>query len=133
MTPMFRAARLVFRAGSVAAATVALAGCMQSCPAGLARMQSVQLFFGGSLAEPAWSEFAAATLTPAYPDGFTTYDAAGQWRDPATGRLVREHTRVVQAFGAGALARSANVVAAYRKRFSQQSVGVVEGQSCAGF
>ena len=119
------------RAGMVAA--LMLAGCARSCPSSLAHMQGVQLFFGGSLADADWADFAAGTLTPAYPDGFTTYEAAGQWRDPATGRLVRERTRVVQVFGASVLARAERVMAVYKQRFRQQSVGLVEEDSCAGF
>ncbi len=112
---------------------LALGGCARHCPGGLARMEGVQLFFGGSVGAADWADFAAGTLTPAYPDGFTTYEAAGQWRDPASGRLVREGTRVVQVFGAGAMARAAPVAAAYRVRFHQASVGLVETQACAGF
>ncbi len=115
------------------AGTLALGGCARSCPAGLARMDGVQMFFGGSLAEADWADFSAGTLTPAYPDGFTTYEAAGQWRDPASGRLVRERTRVVQVFGAGAMAPTALVAEAYKRRFHQQSVGVVRTVACAGF
>ena len=118
------------RAGMFA---LTLAGCARSCPSNLARLQGVQMFFGGSLADADWADFAAHTLTPAYPDGFTTYEAAGQWHDPASGRMVRERTRVVQVFGAKALAQVEHVAAVYRQRFRQQSVGVVEEESCAGF
>ncbi len=119
--------------GAGVAAALALGGCARSCPGGLARMEGVQLFFGGSVADADWADFAAGTLTPAYPDGFTTYEASGQWRDPASGRLVRERTRVVQVFGVGALTRAGQVAALYRKRFHQQSVGVVDNEACAGF
>ncbi len=115
------------------AAVLALGGCARGCPGGLVRAQGVQLFFGGSVAEADWADFAAGTLTAAYPGGFTTYAAAGQWRDPESGVLVRERTRVVQVFGAGSLVSAGPVAAAYRRRFHQQSVGVVEEQACAGF
>ncbi len=115
------------------AAALALGGCARSCPGGLTRLESVQLFFGGSLADADWADFAAGTLTPAYPDGFTVYEAAGQWRDSARGTLVRERTHVVQVVGVGSRARAGLVAAAYRQRFHQQSVGVVEEISCAAF
>ena len=118
-------------AGAVTA--FALGGCARGCPGGLARMEGVQLFFGGSVAQADWTDFASRTLTPAFPDGFTTYEAAGQWRDPATGGLVREHTRVVQVFGAGSFKRAGQVTASYRRRFHQLSVGVAEAEFCAGF
>ena len=119
--------------GAGLATVLALCGCARSCPPGLARMQGVRLFFGGSLTDDAWAGFAATTLTPAYPDGFTTYDAAGQWRDPATGHLVRERTRVVEVLGTRALSGVDYVTAVYKQRFSQQSVGVALEDVCAGF
>ncbi len=114
-------------------AMLALGGCVRGCPSGLARMDGVQMFFGGSLSDADWAEFAAATLTPAFPDGFTTYAASGQWRDTATGALVRERTRVVQVFGAGTLPRAESVAAVYRARFRQRSVGIAVAEACAGF
>ena len=118
---------------AVLAAGLALAGCARTCPAGLARMDGVQMFFGGSLSDADWTAFAAGVLTPTFPDGLTTYEAAGQWRDPSSGLVVREHTRVVQVFGDAMLARAHRVAEAYRVRFRQHSVGVVEGEACGGF
>ena len=116
-----------------ALAVFALCGCAARCPAGLARLDSVQLFFGGSVPDAAWADFASATLTPAFADGFTTYAASGQWRNPATGAVVQERTRVVQAFGSAVLARAQGVASVYRARFHQVSVGIVAGDACAGF
>ncbi len=88
---------------------------------------------GGEVDQPAWAAFAGRVLTPAFPDGFTEYDASGQWRDAATGRLVQERTRVVQVFGPAPAARVAGVTAAYRAQFRQVSVGVVSREACAAF
>ena len=114
-------------------AVTALCGCAPRCPTGLARLDSVQLFFGGSVPDAAWADFASATLTPAFADGFTTYAASGQWRNPASGAVVQERTRVVQVFGVDVLGRAQRVASVYRARFRQVSVGVVAGEACAGF
>ena len=110
-----------------------LSGCQPRCPEGQTRQPYAQLFFGGSVPDQAWMIFAGTELTSAFPDGFTMFDAAGQWRDPASGQTVREHTRVVQVSGATVPARLAGVGAAYRKRFHQISVGVLTGSACAAF
>ena len=122
-----------WRASVLAAACTALGGCAAACPAGLSAQQGVTLYFGGSLDSPAWQAFAADTLTPAFPDGFTVFDAAGQWRDPVSRTVVRERTRVVQVFGPDVLGRAAAVAGAYRSRFHQVSVGMVSGRACAAF
>ena len=88
---------------------------------------------GGQVDAAAWAGFAGRVLTPAFPDGFTEYDASGQWRDARTGRLVREQTRVVQVFGTAPAASVAGVTAAYRAAFRQVAVGVVSQEACAAF
>ena len=55
------------------------------------RMLVAELFFGRDIAgraplsEAEWRDFAAEIITPNFPDGFTVFDAEGQWRNPATG------------------------------------------------
>ena len=88
---------------------------------------------GGQVDAPAWADFAGRVLTPAFPDGFTEYDASGQWRDAATGLLVRERTRVVQVFGTAPANQVTGVIVAYRAQFHQVSVGVVTREACAAF
>ena len=53
------------------------------------RMLVAELFFGrgikgrAPLSGAEWAEFAAQTITPNFPDGFTVFDGEGQWRNPA--------------------------------------------------
>lgn len=115
------------------AACLGLGACGAGCGAGLTRQPGADLYFGGSLGEAAWRAFAADTLGPAFPSGFTVFDAAGQWRDPRSGAVVLERTRVVQAFGPEVPGHLAAVTEAYRARFHQVSVGVVSRQVCAAF
>jgi hypothetical protein len=117
--------------------SLALAACAPCRDAELA-----QLYFGrtmtggGEIDEAAWDAFVAAELAPRFPDGFTVVDAAGRWRDPATGAVVQERTKLVQ-IAAPASAETASrieaVRAAYRTRFAQRSVGLVTAPACADF
>jgi len=106
-------------------------------------MLVAELFFGRTLpggqrigGDLEWRRFAADTITPNFPDGFTAFDGEGQWRNPKTGTLSREPTKIllVAARRAPDLAsRLAAVIDAYKSRFRQQSVGIVTRDSCANF
>jgi uncharacterized protein DUF3574 len=106
------------------------------------RMLVAELFFGrdilgrAPLSEAEWQVFAADTVTPNFPDGFTAFDAEGQWRSPATGAVTRQPTKVLllAAPRTPDLApRLSAVIEAYRTRFRQQSVGIITRDSCAAF
>jgi hypothetical protein len=105
-------------------------------------MQQIELMFGRNVAghhrvgEAAWARFLAREITPRFPDGLTVLDAAGQWRDPVGGRLVREPSKmviIVTADDAPAGERIAAIAAAYKHRFRQRSVGVISRSVCAAF
>jgi hypothetical protein len=106
------------------------------------RMLVAELFFGRTipgrapLNEAEWRAFAVDTVTPNFPDGFTAFDAEGQWRNPATGTIARQPTKVllVAAPRSPDLAdRLSTVIEAYKGRFGQQSVGIITRDSCAAF
>jgi hypothetical protein len=62
-------------------------------------------------------------------------DGYGQWRNPATGVIARDPTKIllVAAKRAPDLAgRLQAVIEAYKTRFHQQSVGIITRDSCAG-
>ena len=121
----------------------ALAMTAESCPLPSEKpMVEVQLFFGRDIpggarvSDADWTDFAATVITPAFPDGFSVTDAKGQWRDSATGKIVREPSEIVMvaAQQTPALAPKIDKIAeAYRKRFHQQSVGIVTRPVCAAF
>src|SRR5262249_698189 len=105
-------------------------------------MVMAQLFFGLSVPGRApvttqeWRKFASSTLTRYFPDGFTTYDASGQWMDPRRRDIVREPSRVVIVVANDDPQCGKNVAAvadAYRLEFRQKSVGVVTQKACAAF
>lgn len=105
-------------------------------------MLVAELFFGrnirgrGPLTDAEWSEFAADVITPNFPDGFTVFDGDGQWQNPATHEIARERTKIllVAARRTADLApRLSAVIDAYKRRFHQQSVGVITRDACASF
>jgi Protein of unknown function (DUF3574) len=105
-------------------------------------MLVAELFFGrrikgrAPLTDAEWAEFAAQTITPNFPDGFTVFDGEGQWRNPQTGHIARDPIKIllVAAKRTPALAhRLSAVIDAYKTRFHQQSVGLITRDSCAAF
>lgn len=115
----------------------------QSCSfAGQKPMLVVQLFFGqdiagrGQISPAQWNLFSRRVLTPHFPDGFTVYDARGQWRDTQTMKIGRERAKVVVIAVDASKDVRADVEAVtriYKKRFHQQSVGVVSTPGCGAF
>jgi hypothetical protein len=101
-----------------------------------------QLLFGRDIgdrvgvSDAAWRRFVAQQITPRFPDGLTIIGATGQWRDRAHGRIVREPSKLVMIVLPGKSddqARLDAVVGAYKRRFHQQSVGVVVQPGCVSF
>jgi hypothetical protein len=101
-----------------------------------------ELFFGRfipgrtPLSEAEWRAFAAEIVTPNFPDGFTAFNAEGQWRSPETGAIAREPTTIllIAAPPSPDLAlRLSALIEAYKARFRQQSVGIITREACAAF
>lgn len=101
-----------------------------------------ELFFGRgveggtSRGEAEWAEFSAQTITPNFPDGFTVIDGEGQWRNPHTGQIAHERSKVLLVAvppSPDVARRLAAVVEAYKSHFHQQSVGLVTRDACASF
>ncbi len=112
-----------------------------ACRAPLRPMLIVDLYFGrngphGGVTEKRWSRFLAQEVAPRFPDGLTVLDGAGQWREAAYKRVIRERTKVVTIAVAAAdsvYERIAAVTDAYKRRFHQKSVGVIVRDGCAAF
>ena len=115
----------------------------ERCPLpGQKEMLVVKMYFGfelpgGRTVQPrAWTRFLSANVTPRFPDGFTVYDAYGQWMDPKMSKPSQERSKVVEIAVPDSLAtRTAitDIARNYRQTFQQQSVGIVTSNSCAAF
>jgi hypothetical protein len=124
----------------------ALAGCAslapQSCAPGQQAMLSAELLFGRKIgdhvgvSETAFRRFVDAEVTPRFPDGLTILDARGQYRDRERGRLIREPSKLVLIATPDETENRDKLTAiaeAYKRRFSQQSVGLILKPACTSF
>jgi hypothetical protein len=112
-----------------------------TCSAGLHRATTAELFFGrnvednGVVSESDWGQFVDAEVTPRFPDGLSVNDVYGQWRNP-TGAFVREPSKALFLVLSGAPDERQKldlVRNAYKARFHQESVMLVEQQACVAF
>jgi hypothetical protein len=122
------------------------AGCAATeppCPAGSQRATIAEAYFGRDIrgrapvTDAEWRDFLDDTVTPAFPDGFTTLDGAGQWRG-TDGRILREASKVVTLVLPGATAEQARsrlrpLEQAWKSRFRQDAVLTVYRSGCVGF
>ncbi|WP_432725497.1 DUF3574 domain-containing protein [Variovorax sp. W6] len=126
---------------AVAAAALALAGCGtlpppgsggagRACGSGFETFERDTLYFGraipsgGQVSDAEWTAFLDGTVTPAFPQGLTVIDAAGQWRG-VSGEVVRERSKLVVLVHARSEKDDAAITAivgAYRQRFAQEAV-----------
>ena len=87
------------------------------------------LYFGlarpkGAVSELEWQIFLRDEVTKRFPDGFTVWEAEGQWRTPG-GTIDHERSKVlllVHPESPEARQSVQEVIASYRRVFEQQSV-----------
>lgn len=122
-------------------ATAALAAPPRACPGGLHRAVTAELYFGrdirgaGEVSDADWTQFVDNEITPRFPAGLSVSDVYGQWRTPK-GQFEREQTKALFLVLAGTAAerQSLDLVRdAYKQRFHQDSVMLVEQQACVAF
>ena len=113
-----------------------------ACHGGLKPRDIAELIFGRGIGnrlgvgETGWERFVAREITPRFPDGLTVSDALGQWRDRDSGKIVHEPSKRVEIVLPGNdddQARLDAVVAAYKRQFHQQAVGVIVRSACVSF
>ena len=136
------------RALAAILAATALAGCVSvdvdaslTCDVGLKSSTTAELVFGRNIgavlgvSDADWKAFVDQEVTPRFPDGLTVFDAAGQWRAP-NGALVAEPSKVLLLVLSGAPGEAEKIEAiraAYKARFRQESVLLIERRACVGF
>jgi Protein of unknown function (DUF3574). len=82
---------------------------------------------GSVVSDAEWKSFLADEVTARFPDGLTTWDADGQYRD-SRGVIEHERTHLVQIVhhvNAADEGKIAAIISVYRKRFQQESVLLV--------
>jgi hypothetical protein len=113
-----------------------------ACPSGQAPLLHVRIYFGQTegdgkpIAASAWEDFVAGTVTPRFPDGFTIYDAQGQWRDTKTRAIAHEPSRIIEVDRRDTRdlrVKISEIRKAYQSRFHQQAVGLVTMPACGSF
>ena len=136
----------VVRVATALTLVLALAGGADAqlldCRGGQRPSQVAELMFGRNIGsrlgvnEADWSRFVDREIVSRFPNGLTMFNAAGQWRDEATNKIVREPSKVVQIVLPGQvedIARLNEVVAAYKRRFKQHSVVMIVRPACVSF
>jgi Protein of unknown function (DUF3574) len=112
------------------------------CSNGMQSRAVVELYFGRNIgevlgvSEDAWTKFLDEEITPRFPDGLSVTTIAGQWKDSASGRIVREPGKVLTLIiepDAATLAKIGEIIALYKVRHQQQSVLMTQQQVCAAF
>lgn len=122
-----------------------VAGCAAvsapACATGEQPAISELMYFGTAkpggvvVSESEWNAFVQASVAPRFAQGFSVWQASGQWRG-ADGGVVRETSYVLSVVH-GADARSdaaARAIASeYKARFRQEAVLRVRSQVCVSF
>jgi hypothetical protein len=127
----------------VVLATPQISAAQEPCPLSNEKpMLVTQLFFGlsvkgrGPVTRAEWTAFVRRNVAPRFPDGFTVYEAEGQWLDPHSHSVVRENSKVVIIAAedmAEVRTKITEVSDLYREAFHQQSVGIITRRECAAF
>jgi hypothetical protein len=110
------------------------------CQPGSKPMNRVELIFGatwkrGPITPKMWKRFLAEEVTPRFPDGLSTFDIKGQWRN-AKGQIVKLPSRILLIWydpDPAASAKIDAIRAAFNARYAQESVMRIDGENCVGF
>jgi hypothetical protein len=112
------------------------------CLGGQRPGQVAELMFGRNIgrrlgvSEAEWSRFVDREIVSRFPSGLTMFNAAGEWRDGTSSKIMREPSKVVQIVLPGQAedtTRLSEIIAAYKQRFKQQSVVMIVRPACVSF
>ena len=107
------------------------------CPVGRKPAVNELIYFGtatpdGVVSAEDWEGFLRDVVTPRFPQGLSTWEAAGQWRS-ADGSLTREASHVLNLVHPADKKSEAAVqviVNEYKRQFRQEAVLRVTADSC---
>lgn len=135
---------LLNRVFSIAMVLFILTGCAATHPLTCSPSEHAvvteSLYFGiakpnGIVTIGEWDAFVGAVVTPAFPDGLTTWAASGQWR-VANGTVQHENSHVLQLTHDGSQEKDTailNVMRTYKNSFQQEAVMRIRSQACRSF
>ena len=112
----------------------------QTATVKVANQDSDILYFGtqkpnGTVSKDDWDKFLQKDVTERFPDGLTTWDAQGQWKDKK-GKIIKEKSYVlliVHKSDAKSEKAIKEIVKIYKKRFDQESVMRVRAKAAVSF
>ena len=112
------------------------------CRGGQKAQQVAELIFGRriggrvAVTETQFVLFVGDEITTRFPDGLTVFSATGTWRDKTSNKVMHEPSKIVLIVlpgNADDLARLNQIAEAYKRRFQQQSVGMILRPACVSF
>jgi hypothetical protein len=89
----------------------------------------------GRVTPEEWTQFLGEIVTPRFPQGFSVWQASGQWRS-ASGTIVQEPSYVLSLVhppGVAVDQAIAELIASYKERFQQEAVLRVRSGACTSF
>jgi len=126
---------------AILAAVGAATAAHGACPSGLHRAITAELFFGRdrggapAVSDADWKSFLDQEISPRFSAGLSVSDVYGEWREPG-GRFIHEPSKAVILVLDDLSAKKgdlAHVRDAYKRRFHQKSVLLVEEDACVSF
>ena len=130
------------RIGALIIALLLATPARAACPDGMTEQTVVELLFGRNIgartgvSEQAFRRFIDADVTPRFPDGFTVIDMSGHYRDTKRDRIIREPGKLILialADETAGMTKVRELIDTYKRRFEQQSVGLITRLSCVSF
>lgn len=112
----------------------------QRCRSGEQAAVTESIYFGtnkpgGVVSKEEWAVFVNESVTPAFPEGLTSWAASGQWR-MATGTIEREVSYILQLTHDDSPQRNQaiqTIVDKYKRDFQQEAVLRVRSRTCIRF
>lgn len=90
---------------------------------------------GGIVSPEEWTAFVKDIVTPAFPEGLTSWQASGQWRK-STGAIEYETSRILQLTHEQNMAKEVaiqRIMITYQHTFQQDAVMRVRSPACLSF
>ena len=134
--------RFILGASLLLAWNCGASGQTSTCAGAQQRKLVAELLFGRNIDERigvsqrAFAQFVDREINPRFPDGATILDASGRYFDTTRKKTVREPSKMVLIVlpnGAQDQDKLDAIMAAYKTRFRQQSVGIIVRDACVSF